>query len=473
MVVLSLVISTQYATTKTGYSYAIVHPSNADIRFIGSDNTSDGIRVLRVDGDNSSGSRSVGLEFGNWSVNQNTTYTAAFCIVNEEHFSVNITHINVSVSAGTYDHMQIWLHGDRSAKASDDSSSVFMWDNGTSVNDSDTIAWTLDEGNQNPNNMNAAGTSIDTDWDQTAHVRYSTNDVVNAVDSVSDFVWVQISINIPADADPEGSHTGVVWIHLEASTHLELGFQGKPLWAKGPIGDGSDYGHSVAVDGSGNVYVAGTHGSGLDFGDGVTIPDEGFPFGVFVVKYDSGGTAQWAAGPTGAGSDYGESVAVDGSGNVYVTGCHGSGLDFDDDVEIPDEGGFGAFVVKYNSSGTAQWTKGPTGGGSDMGYSVAVDGGGNVYVAGFHGSGLDFDDGVTIPDEGGNGVFVVKYDSSGAAQWAAGPTGAGTDHGWSVAVDGNGNVYVAGMHGSGLDFGDGVTIPDEGGTYGVFVVKYG
>ncbi len=297
MVVLSLVISTQFATTKTGYSYAIVHPSNADIRFIGSDNTSDGIRVLRVDGDNSSGSRSVGLEFGNWSVNQNTTYTAAFGIVNEERFSVSITHINVSVSSGTYDYMQIWLHGDRSAKADDDSSSVFMWDNGTSMNDSDTIAWTLDEGNQNPNDMNTAGTSINTSWDETAHVRYSTNDTVNAVDSVSDFVWVQISIDIPADADPEGSHTGVVWVHFEASTHLELGFQGKPVWAKGPTGDGSDTGRSVAVDGSGNVYVAGSHESGLDFGDGVTIPDEGGN-GVFVVKYNGAGTAQWAKGPT-------------------------------------------------------------------------------------------------------------------------------------------------------------------------------
>ena len=146
VVVLSLVIASQYSTIQTGYSYSIVHPSNADIRFIGSDNTSDGIRVLRVDGDNSSGSKSVKLEFGNWSVNQNTTYTASFCIVNEEQFDANITHINVSTSAG-YDHFQIWLHGDRDGKAGDDSSSVFMWDNGTSMNDSSTVAWTLDSGN--------------------------------------------------------------------------------------------------------------------------------------------------------------------------------------------------------------------------------------------------------------------------------------------------------------------------------------
>ena len=283
LVVLSMVIATQYSTTRVGYSYSIVHPSNSDIRFIGSDNCSDGIRVLRVDGDNSSGGRSVGLEFGNWSVNQNMSYTAAFGIVNEERFCVNITHINVSISSGSFSYMKIWLHGDRSSRAGDDAGSVFMWDNRTSMNDSGTVAWSLDQGNQDPSTMDSAGTSIVTGWDETAHVRYSLSDV-DAVDSVSDFVWVQVSIDIPADAVDDGVHSGVVWIHFEASTHLELGFQGKPVWAKGPTGAGTDYGYGVAFDGGGNVYVAGYHGSGLDFGDGITVADEG-SYGVFVVKY--------------------------------------------------------------------------------------------------------------------------------------------------------------------------------------------
>ena len=50
IIVLSVTMATQYATTKVGYSYSIVHPSNADIRFIGADNSSDGTMVLRVDG---------------------------------------------------------------------------------------------------------------------------------------------------------------------------------------------------------------------------------------------------------------------------------------------------------------------------------------------------------------------------------------------------------------------------------------
>ncbi len=53
-------------------------------------------------------------------------------------------------------------------------------------------------------------------------------------------------------------------------------------------------------------------------------------------------------------------------------------------------------------------------------------------------------------------MFVVKYDSSGSALWASGPNGSLTDYGYGVAVDSGGNVYVAGYHGFGLDFGGGI-----------------
>ena len=113
LIVLSMTMATQYVTTKIGYSYSIVHPSEADIRFIGSDNSSDDIRILRMTGANTTSA--LELRFGgNISANQNKTYTCAFGIVNEENYAVNITHINVSAEGGTsLDYMQIWLHGNR------------------------------------------------------------------------------------------------------------------------------------------------------------------------------------------------------------------------------------------------------------------------------------------------------------------------------------------------------------------------
>ncbi len=216
LVVLSMTMATQYAITKVGYEYSIVHPSNADIRFIGSDNSSDG-RVLRVDGANGSSAR-VKLSFGNWSANSNKTYTAAFGIVNEELMDVNITHINVSNTTGA-DYVQIWLHANRSEKIENDADAVYMWSKNVSKNVSSTTAWTLAAGNGDPSNMCADGiTQLNTIWDSTRNVRYSLNDANYSVSGTSDFVWVQVSIDIPAAPDAGGAHTGYIWIHFQASS---------------------------------------------------------------------------------------------------------------------------------------------------------------------------------------------------------------------------------------------------------------
>ena len=232
LLVLNMTIATQYAVTKIGYEYNIVHPSNANIRFIGSDNTTGG-RVLRVDGDNNTGTVSLKLTFGNWSAGTNKIYSAAFGIVNEEQVPVNIMYINVS--SVNYTYMKIWVHGNRSANANStvyDPTTVLMYDNGSIVNGSTTIAWTLAPGDDNPNNMcsnvSDRGTySINTTWDETQHVRYSLNNT-NAygvgvtgrtASNASDFVWVQIAIDIPStNVDGSGLHTGTVWIHFEADT---------------------------------------------------------------------------------------------------------------------------------------------------------------------------------------------------------------------------------------------------------------
>jgi hypothetical protein len=221
--VLNMVIATQFALTKVGYEYYILHPCDTNIRLIGSDNSSDGYRILRVIDSNTT---NVGLKLrlGNkFSTNQVTYFSAAFGIVNEENHSLDITHINISSLNNTY--IKIWLHGDRDANAnstSNDPSSVFMWDNDTLVNESNTTAWTLAPGNEDPNNMcsnytNRPSNTIDTGWDETAHVRYSLNNS-NAVSNLSDFVWVQIAVDIPATADFIGSHIGTIWIHFKSET---------------------------------------------------------------------------------------------------------------------------------------------------------------------------------------------------------------------------------------------------------------
>lgn len=228
--VLNMAVATQYAVTKIEYGYYIIHPSDSNIRYIGSDNTTGG-RVLRVAGPNGTAT-SLKLVFGNWSPGTNKVYSAAFGIVNEEQIPVSIMYINISSQNYTY--LKIWLHGDRDANAnsiSNDPTTVLIYDNGTIVNASNTAAWTLAPGNDNPNDMcsnvlDRTNYSTNTTWDETQHVRYSVNNsnaygvgmVGRTATNASDFVWVQIAVDIPSTADSSELHTGTIWIHFEADT---------------------------------------------------------------------------------------------------------------------------------------------------------------------------------------------------------------------------------------------------------------
>ena len=216
LVVLSMTMATQYVTTEIGYTYAIVHPSNADIRFVGMDNSTDEIRVIRTgSGTNTSGQLNLTLSFGNVSELQNLTYTAAFGIVSEERFTVNITHIYVNNDNGE-DYMEVWLHRNPNIQAPLDGESVHIWGSGGPLGYSNTTAaWALAAGNGDPDNLN--GTTTETEWDERACVRFTNDTSAWASSGTSDFVWVQVSLVIP-DGAPIGRHTGTIVFYFEANT---------------------------------------------------------------------------------------------------------------------------------------------------------------------------------------------------------------------------------------------------------------
>ncbi len=200
---------------------------------------------------------------------------------------------------------------------------------------------------------------------------------------------------------------------------------------------GNDDGNSVAVDGSGNVYVAGvsdaTWGSPLN-------AYAGGGGDAFVAKLNDEGVLQWLTFLGGTAFDSGSGLALDESHNVYVIGTSvatwGAPVD-------PFPGGTQApFVAKLDSNGDLQWnTFWGSGSFGEFGRSIAADGGGNLYAAGD----CSGDWGSPVaPYAGSFEACVLKLDTHGARQWNTFLGSAGADSGLGIAIDASGGVYVAG-----------------------------
>lgn len=221
---------------------------------------------------------------------------------------------------------------------------------------------------------------------------------------------------------------------------------------------------SIGTDNSNNVTVAFGYSSSP-----VTIYNaDGSSFGTLsnaggsdigIAKYNSSGVVQWTARVAGGGNEGTPACYVDTSGNVYV-GCdygqlaaatiyNSNGSAYQ---TLPAYGSYNqAFVAKYNASGTAQWA-GTLKGSSAGVTSISADTSGNVYISGVFDATLTIYNANlsafgTLPNAGGTHNQLIKYNSTGAVQWATRIAGGGNDYMNNTTIDGSGNVYLSGAYG--------------------------
>src|SRR5947199_70602 len=219
-------------------------------------------------------------------------------------------------------------------------------------------------------------------------------------------------------------------------TCVQTGVAQVELWTRQFGTTGSDIANSAAVDRAGNIYIAGSTTGAFT---GQNLLGNG---GAFLRKYDSGGNELWTR-QFGQSYDAASSVAVDNSGNAYVAGLMGQLLptesgpqkDYDAFLRKYDSADS---VVWSRQIGGSPWTASYS---TERAYSVVVDNAGNVYVAGEINGGVL--PGQTSSG-GWLDAFLRKYDPTGNELWTRQFGTARDDTAYSVTIDSADHVYVAG-----------------------------
>lgn len=156
-------------------------------------------------------------------------------------------------------------------------------------------------------------------------------------------------------------------------------------------------------------------------------------YDIFLVKYDASGTKQWSRLIGSTAHDFPYGLTLDGSGNIFITGATESSLEGNTHY-----GGSDMHLIKYQTDGTKVWAKQFGTAVSDKARAVYLDNGGNIYLAGFTAGDMEG------ANAGGEDIVLMKCDSDGVQQWVRQFGTAGADTGYDMVIDGSDNIYLTG-----------------------------
>lgn len=295
-----------------------------------------------------------------------------------------------------------------------------------------------------PANLNAqkkSATQIDLSWDE------STGNNIDGYKIYRDGTFVK-SVDGTSTTD-EGLEPGTRYCYQIAAYNdlmesLKIETCAKTYFTRRWGTTTYDYSKDVTVDANGNIYVVG-------FTEGNMYKKIEY-YDVFLTKFNAAGVEQWTRqlntdSETNKSFDPNLGVAVDASGNIYVTGNTSLNLNPAKVVTVIPTEGYDAFLAKFDTNGNTLWTRMLGSPGDDYGTDVAVDINGNVYISGYTDGNLD---GHYTKDKGaGYDMFLAMYDPRGYKLWVKQLDMNDADYGWGVAVDANGHIYVSGTTGSG------------------------
>ncbi len=247
---------------------------------------------------------------------------------------------------------------------------------------------------------------------------------------------------------------------------------GRLVWAKNAGGKGGDKAHSIALDGLGNLYLAGEIEDTAYF-DGIMITTGLAEINnMFLAKYDTSGDALWVRniridGPL---QTRGYGVTCDAAGNAYICGATKGDTYYGNTFLFSTAGDYDATLFKFSPSGGLIWSKRMGGLESDKAYGVVADNQGYIYVTGYFVGQAFFAPGVSRTGRGGTDAFLAKYDTSGVLQWVEQAGDTGFDRGWDVTINVNGQIVITGEFQANAGFGSNAVFSN--GNHDMFLAAY-
>ena len=229
-------------------------------------------------------------------------------------------------------------------------------------------------------------------------------------------------------------------------------------WAHGFTSNFYGDANKIKSDGSGNYYIAGNFSSGpIDFdpsASSFTLTGSTSNANGFVAKYNASGTFSLAlmfSATTASGSCFINDIAIDAAQNIYATGYYTGSVDFDPTATTTISTSSGAknvFIAKLNANGTLAWVQSIGGAGDDVGYSIALDAGGNLLTGGtFNGSNIDFNAGAgtnSLTSTAADGYLLKLNANTGAYVNVIKIGDVGSDNVKHIKTDASNNVYIGG-----------------------------
>jgi hypothetical protein len=298
-------------------------------------------------------------------------------------------------------------------------------------------------------------------------------------------VYVSGQFGGTVDFDPSTAVFNLIGPDSNINTNvfiLKLDSNGNFIWAKN-VGSGGNVSiSSMIVDAAGNTYFTGEFYYTPDFDPSPTGVASFTSNGLndtYIEKLDSSGNFAWVRVLGNSDSnDSGRKLALDSSGNVYVTGTFSSTVDFDPGpgvTSLTTIGGLSTFVLKLNNSGNTIWVKQLAG----QSYGITVDASNNVYTCGIFGGTKDFDPNGGVVNLTSTGAFwydgyISKLDGNGNYVWVKQISGSFEEIPKNVAISSNNILYTVGLFGGTVNFnpsGSGANLTSVSGTDDIFIQK--